>query len=101
MIYLLRGKSKHKSKNFLESICTCIVCWVCMCECAHVHCIYIPPEGWDNGRFLFSFLCLFGLSKVGNINFFFIFAVRERKKCSKTQSTFRYYNGAGKINGLT
>ena len=80
MIYLLTGKSKHKSKNFLESICTCIVYWVCVCECAHVHCIYIPPEGWDNRRFLFSFLCLFGLSKVGNINFFFLSLQLEREK---------------------
>lgn len=70
MIYLLRGKSKHKSKNLEGSICTCIVC-VCVCVYVHEHCIYIPPEGWDNGRFLFSLLCLFGLSKVGNINIFF------------------------------
>ena len=99
MIYLSRGKSKHKSKNFLASICTCVCVYVCVYVCMCTSHIF-PLEGGIMADFYFLFCVYLDFPKLVVLTFFLSLQL-ERKKCSKKQSTFRYYNGAGKRNGLT
>lgn len=102
-IYEKQEKANTKAKIFWK-VYVHVLCVGCACVSVRMCTAYIfPLKGGITGDFYFLFCAYLDFPKLVTLTFFFLSLQleREKKKCSKTQSTFRYYNGTGKINGLT